>query len=63
MAHIQITNLNSSDSDFGDELTDEELLAINGGSISDKIHDVANAIDRWGDKLANKVANAIKNFF
>ncbi len=31
MAQIQITDLNPSDFGFMDELTDEELLAINGG--------------------------------
>jgi len=31
MAQIQITDLNPSDFGFLEELTDEELLAINGG--------------------------------
>ena len=31
MAQIQITDLNPSDFGFMEELTDEELLAINGG--------------------------------
>ena len=31
MAKIQITDLNPSDFGFMEELTDEELLAINGG--------------------------------
>jgi hypothetical protein len=31
MARIQITDLNSSDSELIDEFTAEELLAINGG--------------------------------
>jgi hypothetical protein len=33
MAHIQRTNLNPSDSELMEELTDEELLKINGGSF------------------------------
>ncbi len=32
MAQIQVTDLNPSDSQLLDELTDEELLAINGGA-------------------------------
>jgi hypothetical protein len=31
MAHLQITDINPSASELGDELTEEELLAINGG--------------------------------
>jgi hypothetical protein len=31
MNHIQITDLNPSDSGLMDELTDEEFLAVNGG--------------------------------
>jgi hypothetical protein len=31
MARLQITDLNSSDSKLMEELTDEELLEINGG--------------------------------
>jgi len=31
MARIQITDLNSSGSELMDELTDEDLLEINGG--------------------------------
>ncbi len=31
MAHIQITDLNPSDSGLIEELTEEELLEINGG--------------------------------
>jgi hypothetical protein len=33
MAQIQITDLNPSDSASMEELTDEELLEINGGSL------------------------------
>jgi hypothetical protein len=33
MAHIQITDLNSSTHELGDELTEEELLTINGGRV------------------------------
>jgi hypothetical protein len=33
MARIQITDLNSSDSASMEELTEEELLEINGGSV------------------------------
>jgi len=32
MAQIQITDLNPSDSGFMEELTDEEILVINGGA-------------------------------
>jgi hypothetical protein len=35
MAQIQITDLNPSDFGFMEELTDEELLAINGGDGTD----------------------------
>jgi len=31
MAHIQMSDCNPSDLEFIEELTDEELLAINGG--------------------------------
>jgi hypothetical protein len=31
MAHVQITDLNSSDFGLMEELTEEELLEINGG--------------------------------
>lgn len=37
MAHIQITDLNSSDTGLLYELTDEELLDINGGSLFNQI--------------------------
>lgn len=33
MAHIQMTDRNPSDLRFMEELTDEELLAINGGRV------------------------------
>jgi exopolysaccharide biosynthesis predicted pyruvyltransferase EpsI len=33
MAQIQITDLNPSDSELMDELTPEQLLAINGGGF------------------------------
>ena len=35
MAQIQIIDLNPSDFGFMEELTDEELLAINGGKDTD----------------------------
>jgi hypothetical protein len=35
MSQIQITDLNPSDFRFMEELTDEELLAINGGDGTD----------------------------
>ena len=55
MSDIQISDLNPSDIEFCEELTDEELLAINGGQgwISDKLHDAADAIDRFGDRVGN----------
>jgi hypothetical protein len=34
MARIQITDLNSSDSELIEELTDEDLLEINGGGFT-----------------------------
>jgi len=33
MAHTQMTDRNPSDLEFMEELTDEELLAINGGQM------------------------------
>lgn len=37
MAHIQITDLNPSESGLLYELTDEELVDINGGSLFGRI--------------------------
>ena len=37
MAQIQITDLNPSDFGFMEELTEEELLAINGGGWFNKL--------------------------
>jgi hypothetical protein len=38
MAQIQITDLNSSDSELMDELIPEQLLAINGGTNWDFVY-------------------------
>jgi hypothetical protein len=45
MAQIQITDLNPSDFGLTEELTDEELLAINGGGV------VRTWLDRLRDYL------------
>lgn len=50
MAQIQITDLNPSDFGFMEELTDEELLAINGsgpdpGEVAALLRAIANLID------------------
>jgi bacteriocin-like protein len=43
MARIQITDLNPSDFGLTEELTDEELMAINGGSkFSDWLHELVD---------------------
>jgi hypothetical protein len=67
MTRIQITDLSSFDCQLGnelEELTDEELLAINGGDgvISDlmrieayKILLAAHLLDRATDKLADGI--------
>ena len=39
MAHTQMTDRNLSDLGFMEELTNEELLAINGGGFWDDIED------------------------
>ena len=39
MAHTQMTARNPSDLEFMEELTDEELLAINGSGYWDDIED------------------------
>jgi hypothetical protein len=39
MARIQITDLDPADSGLMDELTDEELLAINGGGWFSRLVD------------------------
>lgn len=59
MSQIQITDLNPSDFGFMEELTDEELLAINGGKkkdgglLSDALHATADAIDAAGDAVGD----------
>ena len=82
MTHIQINDLNPSGSELGDEvdeLTDEELLAINGGDgfITDAMHTTAATIymSAWVvkttlhhmandiDRVTDAVANGIKKFF
>jgi hypothetical protein len=45
MARIHITDLNSSDSELIDELTAEELLAINGGWLSLIIYATSKVVD------------------
>jgi len=44
MAAIQMTDRNFSDLEFMEELTDEELLAINGGGYWDDIKDKRKGI-------------------
>ena len=39
MAHIQMTDRNPSDLGLMEELTDEELLAVNGGGFWDSLKD------------------------
>lgn len=46
MAHIQMTDLNPSDLEFMEELTDGELLAINGGRVSTGNHS-AFVVNDW----------------
>ena len=48
MAHIQMTDRNPSDLGIMEELTDEELLAINGGGFSD-----------WWERVDGKVDDVI----
>jgi hypothetical protein len=66
MTDIQITDFNPtdfnpSDIELCEELTDEELLAVNGGGgwLSDKLHDAANAIDHAGDVVAGWIQAAL----
>jgi hypothetical protein len=61
MADIQITDLNPSDIELCEELTEEELLAVNGGGgwLSDKLHAAANAIDHAGDVVAGWIQAAL----
>jgi hypothetical protein len=47
MAPIQITDRNFSDWEFMEELTDEELLAINGGGSRDNIKDKRKGFIMW----------------
>jgi hypothetical protein len=44
MAQIQITDLNPSDFGFMEELTDEELLAINGGDGNPEVAALLRAL-------------------
>lgn len=72
MAHIQMTDRNPSDLGLMEELTDEDLLAINGGGFSDwwervdgKVDDV---IDTVGDvvgtvKKVTDIVKGIKGLF
>ncbi len=49
MARIQITDLNSSDSELMDEITAEELLAINGGGKWGALaHAIGDILNSWG---------------
>jgi hypothetical protein len=61
MARIQITDLNSSDSELMDELTDEDLFEINGGGgftwrgfnrwINSGIRGIGRALDNSGTSI------------
>jgi hypothetical protein len=46
MARIQITDLNSSDSELMDELTDEDILEISGGSFWRSLNRGFNSVIR-----------------
>jgi hypothetical protein len=51
MAHTQMTDRNPFDSGLMDELTDGELLAINGGGFSEKggFDDLGASVRSQGD--------------
>lgn len=60
MAHIQMTDRNPSDLGLMEELTDEELLAINGGGrFSDFLKRFDKKVDKYVDK-GKKVSDVIK---
>jgi lactobin A/cerein 7B family class IIb bacteriocin len=58
MAQIQITNLKPSDFECMEELTEEELLQINGGSLPSVVAYLTLKAAELAVKAARKISSA-----